>query len=201
MPSRIPFLTPVLAAAAVGIHLLPPGVAAALQFDRAAVEAGELWRLVTAHLTHFDGNHLTWDVGVFVALGWGCERRDRRVTAMALGLAALAITLAVWLWQPHFATYRGLSGLACTLFALHATKLLRLGARAPRVVGHIALVGLAAKCLFELATSTTLFASGAGYDPVPLAHLVGGVAGAVVPWLRAGGCRNRARIIANPVRI
>jgi len=195
MPPRLPLLTPLLAAAAVAIHLLPPEIAAALQFDRGAVEAGELWRLATAHFTHFDANHLAWDVGVFLALGWGCERESRRLTGLALGAAAVAITLGVWAWLPQFDTYRGLSGLDCTLFALQAATLLRRPARAARWIGLVALLGLGAKCGFETATATTLFASGAGYDPVPLAHLLGAGVGTLLPWW------NRARIVAIPLRV
>lgn len=198
MPSRIPLLVPALAAAAVAIHVLPAGVAAALQFDRGALERDAWWRLVTAHLTHFDGNHLAWDVGVFLALGWTCERAAPRTTARALLAAAVAITLAVWAWQPQFAIYRGLSGLDCTLFALVATGLMRQRGASPRLIGLLALLGLGGKCLLELATGATVFARGTGFDPVPLAHLVGATIGAVAPWLEAGlrgpvaSWRNRA---------
>lgn len=206
MPSRIPLLVPALAAAAVAIHLLPAGVAAALQFDRDALAGGAWWRLATAHLTHFDGNHLAWDVGVFLALGWAGERAAPRTTARALLAAAVAITLAVWAWQPQFAIYRGLSGLDCTLFALVATDLLRQRRAAPRLIGLLALLGLGGKCLLELATGATVFARGTGYDPVPLAHLVGATVGVVVPWLEAGPRRpvtswwNRALVVANSAR-
>jgi hypothetical protein len=47
-------------------------------------------------------------------------RESRRITGVALGAAAVAITLGVWAWLPQFATYRGLSGLDCALFALPA---------------------------------------------------------------------------------
>jgi len=195
MPSRIPWFVPALAAAAVAVHLLPEGVATALQFDRAALAGGAWWRLLTAHLTHFDGNHLAWDVGVFLALGWSCERSAPRTTARALLAAAVAITLGVWASQPQFATYRGLSGLDCTLFALRATDLLRHRETMPRLVGLLALLGLGGKCVFELATGSTLFTRGTGYDPVPLAHLVGAAVGVLVPTLEAGLHRpDRGRI-------
>jgi rhomboid family GlyGly-CTERM serine protease len=177
---------PALAVAAIALQLLPAEVAAALQFDRDALAGGACWRLVTAHLTHFDGNHLAWDVGVFVALGWTSERAAPRTTARALLAAAVAITLAVWAWQPQFATYRGLSGLDCTLFALRTADLLRHQRTLPRLAGGVALVGLAGKCGFEHVTSATVFAGGAGYDPVPLAHVVGAAVGIAVPWLESG---------------
>lgn len=203
MPSRFPLLTSALVAAAVAIFLLPPGVAAALQFDRAAVAHGEVWRLVTAHLTHFDASHLVWDVGVLAALGWAGERQSGRATALALALAAVAITGAVWAWQPQFATYRGLSGLDCALYGLQAAHLLRQPGRTPRLIGVGALAALGAKCVIELSSGTTLFAQGNGYDPVPLAHLIGGLAGVLAPGLdsrlraRARRRQSRTRIVAN----
>lgn len=206
MPARVPWLIPLLAVAAVVIHLLPPAVAAALEFDRTAVAAGELWRLATAHLTHFDADHLVWDVAVLVALGWSCERRSRGVTALTLLAAAGAISVAVWAWQPQFARYRGLSGLDCTLFALHAGALLGRPETAARVSGGLALLALGGKCLVELATGTTVFAEGAGYAPVPLAHLLGGAIGGLgAVWAarreRESARPRRARIVAKRGRL
>src|SRR5689334_9624999 len=66
-----------LAGLAVIVWLAPAGVAEALQFDRARIASGELWRLVTCHWTHWDADHLAWDVATFVALGVACERRGR----------------------------------------------------------------------------------------------------------------------------
>lgn len=179
MNSRLPWLTLTVAVAAFAIHLLP-GVADWLQYDRAAIGQGELWRLLTAHLAHFGGNHLVWDTAAFLTLGAAAERESRKQCATALGLSAVLIAPVLWLWQPGFQTYRGLSGLDSALFGLLAGSLLARGDRVPVVAGMLALFGFAAKCLFELATAQTVFASGAGYSPVPLAHLVGLAAGVTV---------------------
>jgi rhomboid family GlyGly-CTERM serine protease len=155
-------------------------LAATLQFQRAAVSAGEWWRLLAAHLTHFDANHLTWDAGVLLLLGCICERESRAHCAATLAVAAAAITSAVWLCQPQFETYRGLSGLDCALFGLFAGGLLRRRDSLARFTGAVALVGVVVKSALELSTGATLFASGAGYAPVPLAHLSGAAAGFAV---------------------
>jgi rhomboid family GlyGly-CTERM serine protease len=193
MLRRLPCLTLFLAAVAVGVYQVPGDGAACLQFERAALSAGEAWRHVTGHLTHFDVNHLAWDVGALLVLGTICEASSRRQTAVALGLASLAIPAAIWTLQPWFETYRGLSGLDSALFGLYATSLLRRGRRDLRLLGVVALLGVLAKSAFEFSSGTTVFATGAGYAPVPLAHLVGvlcGIAAAFLgrPTFRRGSC-------------
>jgi rhomboid family GlyGly-CTERM serine protease len=182
MKIRLPWLTVAVACAVVVLHLLP-SAAAWLQFDRTALAGGELWRLLTGHLVHFGGNHLAWDVAVFVALGFACERQSRTRCVLALAFAAATITPAVWLVQPQFTLYRGLSGLDCALFGLLAASLLRYRRPFATALGLIALAGFAAKCLFELTTAQTVFAAGTGYAPVPLAHLVGLLAGCAIAFI------------------
>jgi rhomboid family GlyGly-CTERM serine protease len=184
MKTRIPFLTLAIAALAVAVHLLPVA-ASALQFDRAAIVTGEWWRLFTAHVTHFEANHLAWDVAVLLVLGWLCERESRAHVVAALGASAVAITSVVMLAQPQFQTYRGLSGLDCALFGLLAGWLLRNDEKPAQVTGAVALVGVLAKSALELSTGETVFATGHGYAPVPLAHLVGAAVGAITATIRA----------------
>ncbi|MGH7955788.1 MAG: rhombosortase [Opitutaceae bacterium] len=189
MKPRLPLPTLVLAAIAIGVHLLPPAATATLQFERTALAAGEWWRLVTGHLTHFDTNHLAWDVGALIVLGTICESASRVRTALALGVASLTISATVWMFQPQFETYRGLSGLDSALFGLFASTLIQQWRRESVIVGAVALLGVLAKSVFEITTGTTAFASGVGYAPVPLAHLVGMLSGITVAIGHAGSTR------------
>ena len=176
MNPRFPWLTLALAAATMAVPLLP-GAADVLQYDRAALGRGELWRLFTAHLTHFGPNHLNWNLAVFLVLGCATERQSRPRFAAALAFATAAITPALWLWQPQFDLYRGLSGLDCALVGLFAASLGRHGPRSATVSGALVLAALAAKCTVELVTARTVFATGDTFAPVPLAHAVGLLAG------------------------
>ena len=178
MRLKLPIVTLSVAAAALVAHVLP-GAAAWLQFDRGAITGGEVWRWLTGHVTHFGANHLGWDAGVFLALGTVCERESPRRVAVALLAAAVAIPAALWWWQPQFQLYRGLSGLDCALGGLLAASLLQHRAALPKVAGALTLVFVGAKCAYEAGTASTIFAAGAGYVPVPLAHLVGLVTGAL----------------------
>ena len=73
----MPFLTPALGLAACAVHWVP-GADAALQYSRAALAQGEIWRTVTGHWTHWSFELLFWDVAAFIGLGIVCERRGRQ---------------------------------------------------------------------------------------------------------------------------
>ncbi len=115
---RLPGATLLLAGLALAIFALP-ALPSALEYDRVALGAGELWRLVSCHWTHWDGSHLLWDLLTFLVLAALCEALDRQRLLIALGLASLAIPTAIWAILPEIGIYRGLSGLDATLFALY----------------------------------------------------------------------------------
>jgi rhomboid family GlyGly-CTERM serine protease len=185
MKFRLPFLTLALAALAILIQLVP-GAAAWMQFDRGAIAGGEWWRLLTGHLAHFSANHLVWDVGMLLALGFAAERESAVGSACALGLASVAISATIWFGQPQFVVYRGLSGLDCALGGYLAGSLLRRPQRVALLAGAATLVFVGAKATYEAATGSTAFANGIGYAPVPLAHVVGLAAGTLVALLSTG---------------
>jgi rhomboid family GlyGly-CTERM serine protease len=187
---RLPCVSLLLAGVAVLIAGLPAG-AVLLQYDRLAIASGELWRLCTSHWTHVSGDHLFWDVLLFVVLGTRCEQHSRREFVACVAAAAVLIPAGLWLVLPHLQTYRGLSGIDSALFALLAVTHLRQALRERRSgrVSALATVCLAfvAKVSFEVATGATLFVnSQTGHMlPVPLAHSIGAVVGLVVGWIRS----------------
>jgi rhomboid family GlyGly-CTERM serine protease len=144
-----------------------------------------VWRFFTAHLTHFGEDHLRWDLLAFIVLGALAERISRSAFFITAGVSAAVITAGVWLAQPQFATYRGLSGIDSALFGFVVADLLATGFRERHgfsiAVGGLVLAGFAAKCTYELATGDTVFVeAGGAFAPVPLAHLLGMTAGAAV---------------------
>ena len=188
-----------LAAAAVVIHLRPP-IALLLQYDRAAVDSGEFWRLLTGHWTHWSADHLFWDVLAFTLLAGLCEVMGRwRMVACTL-VAAAAIGAAVELGVPGIHVYRGLSGIDSALFTLAVVTLLRraiLTHRRMRTIGLlICLAAFLLKTIFECGTGATLFvdSAAAGMTPVPLVHIIGAVIGLVVGgWRPRPGADGRRR--------
>ena len=183
------FWTALLTLPAIAAYL-SPALTGWLQLDRERLLAGELWRLVSGHWTHWTTDHLLWDLVVFgLLLSLGLKRSPRR-TLLLLLVAAPAISLAVLLLQPELGLYRGLSGLDAALFVLVGLLQLRravaYGDRRLTLLVGVLLLSFVAKVTFEYVTGGTLFvdSSGAGFVPVPLAHLVGGLCGIVLAWVR-----------------
>jgi rhomboid family GlyGly-CTERM serine protease len=179
----MPIACLLLAVFAVAAYAIP-GAAEWLQFGRDTVAGWQLWRVVTCHFAHWSGDHLFWDVLVFVALGWLCERKNAGSFLRSVGLSGLLIPIALWFALPQMATYRGLSGIDSALFGLVAARFARVAA-VDKNWGKLTLVavvavGFLAKVSFELLTGTTLFvaSASAGLVPVPLAHVVGVLVGA-----------------------
>jgi hypothetical protein len=101
------------------------GASAGLELDRAAVAAGELWRVMSGHCTHWTLAQLFWDGVVFAALGCLCWSEDRGLFWRTLVASALAVSVAVLWLQPEIGSYRGLSGIDAALFAALTTTATR----------------------------------------------------------------------------
>ena len=170
-----------------------------LEYDRAALAAGEIWRLLSSHWTHYSVDHLFWDVLAFACLGFACEARSRFRFLICVALAAVVIPLAVWFCLPGMTVYRGLSGLDSALLGLLAVELAREGVRSRRgtqvALAAACLGGFLLKVFLELTTGTTLFVNdmGPGTIGVPLAHVTGAMIGFVVVFEAA---RRRGRVVS-----
>jgi rhomboid family GlyGly-CTERM serine protease len=166
--------------AAIG---LVPNAALRFEFHREAIAAGELWRLLTGHLAHWNLDHLFWDLTVFAVIGGWCEWRDRSRFVVVLLGAGLLISSGIWVIHDEIVVYRGLSGLDSALFALLLMNVLRDQWQARKWKSILAIGGLmlmlVAKIGYETITGTTLFVDSrnAGFIPLPLAHLVGALVG------------------------
>jgi rhomboid family GlyGly-CTERM serine protease len=176
---------PVAIVAAACLAAASPALTQAWQFDRAAVAAGELWRLLTGHLTHWSLNHLFWDAATFLGLSLACIRWRHRRTLACILSSAVAISATVLVAHPELHTYRGLSGIDTALFILLAVNLWQsarlTGDRALAAVVFAALAGFAGKTSYELLTGGTLFVDVANAPFIPLAsaHAMGALIGAL----------------------
>ncbi len=163
-----------------------------LQFDRAAIHAGELWRLITGHWTHWSLDHLGWDVIAFVVLAAGCEWTGRARLLACVISSALAVSLGVMALRPDLSQYRGLSGVDSALFVLLAMDMISRSVmerdRPQTVILAGCLVAFMLKVGFEMCTGSTMFVDAArcGMVPLALAHVVGGGIGLVfaLSWPR-----------------
>lgn len=170
-----------------------------LEYDRQAIVAGQLWRLVTGHLVHWSVPHAALDLAAFFVVGVLYEKRLRTnlsrhalVAKLAypslLATSAVVVGAAIFMLRDDLATYRGFSGLNSAQFAAvlvgewrsWRSKSLRL------VTVGMATAVFVTKIVTECVTGAMFFGTEALGDlgqPVPLAHATGALFG--MAWMLA----------------
>jgi rhomboid family GlyGly-CTERM serine protease len=156
--------------------LAGPPVGAALRYERAAVAAGEWWRLLGCHLVHFDARHLALNLAGLALLWWlyVADARPWQWLGVALA-AALAVGAGLYLLAPAVHWYLGLSGVLHGLWgaaAVFAWQRWRLEAL---VTGAL----LAAKLAAEQWFGPLSGALEPALPVITVAHLYGALGGAV----------------------
>jgi len=155
----------VLAGMCVGLSLAPDWLTHGLALDRAAVGAGEWWRLWTAHIVHFSARHALFDASVILLLGRIAENfLGKRLVMATLLLGAPLMSVAMLLIVPHMMDYRGASGLATLLGVMAGVGLWR---SRPELRAPIAFLGM----LFLAKVASDAFGA-----PMTLTSLPTGVA-------------------------
>jgi rhomboid family GlyGly-CTERM serine protease len=146
-----------------------------LVYDRSAILSGQVWRMFTGHWVHFSTSHLFYDSLVLGIAGWMIETQKLPHFAWLCCLAPWFISGVLLVVEPQLQWFGGLSALATaaivylTLFGLR---------EAPpwRWVCQAALLGLAAKIIFEIITGRMLFAAMNPSIEVSVgSHLAGGL--------------------------
>lgn len=150
---------------------------AALRYDRAALAAGQWWRLLTAHVVHLDFNHAALN-SLGLVLMWALFARDyrpRQWLAIVLGSMA-AIDAGLWLCDSTIAWYVGSSG------ALHGLMAAGTLAHVRRrdLDGWILAVFIVGKIAYEQSAGALPFSDSHGGGVVVDAHLFGAIGGACI---------------------
>jgi rhomboid family GlyGly-CTERM serine protease len=158
-----------------------PEAAALLEYDRSAIAAGELWRLVTGHLVHWSLRHWALDASALAALAVVMARARLPGLGTIVVTAMLAISACLWFVRPDVEVYRGLSGIDSALFVGVAVGLAARLQGAGRAVAWGCLALFGAKLLYEGATGLAIFLQSS--DVMYEAHLVGALVGAALVGL------------------
>lgn len=99
-------------------------VAAALRFDRVAIQDGQWWRLLTCNFVHLGWYHLLLnELGVLVFVLLCPEPLSVPVWLRRLLLIGLGMSLGLYFFAPRLSTYVGLSGIMHGLFLLGLGRL------------------------------------------------------------------------------
>lgn len=174
-----------ITAVAVALYLLGPQAAEALRYDRAAILAGEVWRLVTGHLVHADAPHLAWNVAG-VMLVWFLFAREYSFQSWLwiLFASTVATDLGFLLLDPDLDWYVGFSGVLHGCMTAGLVAWLR-AVRDPLTVIVSAL--FAAKLVWEHVAGPLPFTAGSMTLPVIYeAHSYGAAGGLLAGlWINA----------------
>jgi len=168
-----------------------PDAASWSRYDRDAIGAGELWRIVTANFIHLGWPHLVLNATGLLAIGWlFAEDYSVRQWAFILLLCSIASSVGLWFLTPEIGWCVGLSGALHGLFSAGAVAWIRDGVS----LGYWLLLGEAAKLAYEQTLGAMPFSEGVvGGAVVTDAHLwgaFGGVAaGFLVGWWRKRDAR------------
>jgi len=188
--SRLPLKS--LALAAAILAAAAPAAARLLEYDRAAILRGEVWRIVTAHFVHCSTYHRIWNLLPLVAIGFLFEDAlGRRFWPVLFGSCA-AVGGGLLLLEPGLDSYRGLSGALNGIWVagalLAARNESREGRRSlPFVYRGCVLLDLG-KIAFEATAGTPIFTdpSALAAEPIALAHALGAAAGVCAALLGGG---------------
>lgn len=157
-------------------------------WDLTAEAPGELWRLWTGHLVHWDAAHAAVNLGACTLPLVLLEAPARRHLLRTLPglLPLLSLLLLPWLGGRP---YRGASGLACLLWVAAAFPLARAGRRPEAAVLGF---GAALKGTLELVGGVHPLAGAGAWEGLPVAHALGALLGLAwgVHWrARSVPCR------------
>lgn len=162
-----------------------------LRYDRSAILAGEVWRLLSAHIAHLGWGHLAMNLAglaliwmlfgrLYTTLQW-CAVTVFCMIGISLGLLAL---------QPGVHWYVGLSGVLHGLFVAGALASLAAGYRAELALLGLLIVKLAWEQLYGALPGSADLAGG---SVLVESHLYGAITGLVAAGLILLRARRRPK--------
>jgi rhomboid family GlyGly-CTERM serine protease len=165
-----------LALLCLAVALGGPGMQELLRYQRDAIVGGEVWRLVTAHLTHLGWSHLWLNLAGLVLIWLLVGRAFGAAGWLVVFLiSALGASAGLWFLQPELHWYVGLSGVLHGLLVAGALASWGSYKDAPILLGLVA-----AKLAWEQWMGPMPGSAAAAGGPVVVAaHLYGAVSGAV----------------------
>lgn len=145
-----------------------------LRFERAQIEAGQLWRVLSGHLVHLGAYHAALNLLGLVALLALCPHAlSTREWLRRVLLLSLLTSLGLYFFAPQVSYYVGLSGVLHGLFLLGLAPMARRG----DLIATGCLLYLMAKLAWEMWAGAPLSdAQAIGGRVVTESHLFGTLA-------------------------
>ena len=141
-----------------------------LMWDREAIDAGQWWRLLSAHVMHLDNRHLLFNmIGLLLIIDTLCQAMSARELASLLLMCALGVGGLLLHRQSSLQWYVGLSGV---LYGLWVAGSLQTWASGRKGVALAAGVTCVVKLIFFNDAITVM-------PVVSIAHMYGAESGLV----------------------
>ncbi|HUT41159.1 MAG TPA: rhombosortase [Gammaproteobacteria bacterium] len=151
-----------------------------LRYQRDAIFAGQLWRLLTASFVHLNWSHTLMNIGALIII-WGLFGHvlaNRVWVLITLG-CALGVSAGILLLNPEISSYVGLSGILHGYFTAGAVAERWTHKRTTAVM----LLLVSSKLLWEqIVGPMPGSAETAGGNIIVDAHLYGAITGLVLGW-------------------
>lgn len=162
------------------------------RYDRAALAAGEYWRLLSGHLVHLGWGHLWPNLAALLVIGLLLEGTLRNADWLLTAfVAGGAIDGGLFFLDPGVQWYVGLSGVLHGFVAAGALELLL----RRQALGAVLGLGLGAKLVFEQTVGPLPLTAGAVGGPVIVAAHLYGAAGGLAAGAAASFIRRwRSRV-------
>lgn len=156
------------------IEAAPASLRDGLRYERAALAAGQWWRLGTAHLVHLGWAHLAMNLAGLTGL-WllYVERARAGQWALVAAGSALAIGAGLYFYVPDVGWYVGLSGVLHGVWAAAAVAMWPVS----RLESLAALALLAGRLLLEWHYGALSAGPGSTLPVVTAAHRFGALGG------------------------
>jgi len=179
LPGGLVLLLP--AVSALLFALCGPACSEALWYQRDAILAGQVWRLLTGSLVHLNWSHTLMNIGALVLI-WGLFGQalgNRAWVIITLG-CALGVGAGLLLLNPEITRYVGLSGILHGYLTAGAVA----ERRAHKRTTIVLLLLVCSKLLWEqVAGPLPGSAETAGGNIIVDAHLYGAISGLGLGWL------------------
>jgi rhomboid family GlyGly-CTERM serine protease len=138
-PLKANYVALLLAATVMLLHFVPEATVW-LQYHRAAIADGQVWRLLTSHWVHYDADHLKWNLITLVSSSIVAERLDRKRFVLYLLIAMPVVGIATFVFSPQIHLAAGYSGLATGVLALILLGMARMNWQAEPWVSIVAML-------------------------------------------------------------
>lgn len=158
----------------------------ASRFDRALVERGDVWLVLTGHFVHLNWSHWLLNMAglAIVAFFFSSHASFKQWLSVIL-VSAGVISAGIWWWITDIQSYVGLSGVLHGLFLYGALREIRFYP----VSGYVLFAVLIAKLAWEFFNGALPGSEEmAGGRVLTEAHLLGAVGGVAVwlfEWIKA----------------